>query len=297
MNILFQSLQSALWAIGDDDEEVTKREKRILNGMLDTLLATFGFGGRAVSSTKNATEEYLKQREKGFTGDHTYTLLQLLSFSPPIQKKLRSIYSSIQTEKFNADIMKKRGFTLDNPIWSAVGNVIEGFTNIPLGRLANKLLNVDNALDSNHKTWQRFALLLGWNTWDLGIKDPDLEATKSEVKKEKEEIKNIEKENKKEETKILREEADNYRKKTLSDPSLSTEKSLFDLNKTQQEELLKMLGVKEDELKTFKYEADRIKKISSLKNKKGNKIKIQDYIKSQQKSNRVPSRRVPSVRK
>ena len=58
-----------------------------------------------------------------------------------------------------------------------------------------------------------------------------------------------------------------------------------------------MLGVKEDELKTFRYEADRIKKISSLKNKKGNKIKIQDYIKSQQKSNRVPSRRVPSVRK
>ena len=297
MNILFQSLQSALWAIGDDDEEVTKREKRILNGMLDTLLATFGFGGRAVSSTKNATEEYLKQRKKGFTGDHTYTLLQLLSFSPPIQKKLRSIYSSIQTEKFNADIMKKRGFTLDNPAWSAIGNVIEGFTNVPLGRLANKLLNIDNALDSNHKAWQRLALLLGWNTWDLGIKDPDLEATKGEVKKEKEEIKNIEKENKKEETKILREEADNYRKKTFSDPSLSIEKSLFDLNKTQQEELLKMLGVKEDELKTFRYEADRIKKISSLKNKKGNKIKIQDYIKSQQKSNRVPSRRVPSVRK
>ena len=129
--------------------------------------------------------EYLKQRDKGFNSDHAYTLLTLLSFSPPIGSKLRKIYSSIQTEEFNRGVFSKRGFTLDNPIWSGIGNVVEGLTNIPLGRISNLMLQLDNAMDPAHKWWQRVALLLGQNTWDLGIKDPDIEAAKDEVKEEK----------------------------------------------------------------------------------------------------------------
>ena len=68
----------------------------------------------------------------------------------------------------------ERGLSLDNPIWGMFGNVIEATTNIPLGRLSNKLRNLENAMDSRHETWQRIALLMGWNTWDLGIKDPDI---------------------------------------------------------------------------------------------------------------------------
>ena len=79
----------------------------------------------------------------------------------------------------------KRGFTLDNPIWSAIGNVIEGVTNAPFGRLANIMLQLDNVMDPSHKWWQRVALLLGQNTWDLGIKDPDIEAIKVQVKEER----------------------------------------------------------------------------------------------------------------
>ena len=47
------------------------------------------------------------------------------------------------------------------------------------------MLNIDNALDANNELWQRIALVLGWNTWDLGIKDPDIEVVKSEIKEEK----------------------------------------------------------------------------------------------------------------
>ena len=47
------------------------------------------------------------------------------------------------------------------------------------------MLNIDNALDANNELWQRLALVLGWNTWDLGIKDPDIEAVKGEIKEEK----------------------------------------------------------------------------------------------------------------
>jgi hypothetical protein len=150
--------------------------------------------------------EYLKQRDKGYRADHAYTLLQLLGFSPPIGSKLRKIYSSIQTEEFNRDIFMRRGFSLDNPIWSAIGNVIEGITNAPLGRLSNLMLQLDNAMDSNHKWWQRVALILGQNTWDLGIKDPDIEALKLEIKTEKAALKK-QKKAKAEKEKAEREEA------------------------------------------------------------------------------------------
>ena len=47
------------------------------------------------------------------------------------------------------------------------------------------MLQADNAMDPAHKWWQRVALVLGQNTWDLGIQDPDIEAAKLEVKEER----------------------------------------------------------------------------------------------------------------
>ena len=111
--------------------------------MVDNILVGMGFGGRAISSVKNSILEYQKQRSKDFGTDHTYTMLQILGFSPPISSKLRKIYSAIQTERFNRDVIGERGFTLDNPAWSIVGNVTEAVTNIPLGRLHKKLTNLD----------------------------------------------------------------------------------------------------------------------------------------------------------
>jgi hypothetical protein len=61
---------------------------------------------------------------------------------------------------------------------------------------------------------ERFALLMGWNTWDLGIEDQDIIAVEKEIKekkqiekKEKQKIKKEEKEIKvKEENKLKEEE-------------------------------------------------------------------------------------------
>jgi hypothetical protein len=194
--IIFGALQQAIFAsLGEDEEEDFGRKKeRILNQMFDSVLSGIGFGGKAVSTLKNTTLEFLKQKDKGYNADHAYTILQALSFSPPIGSKLRKIYSAIQTDKYNEGVFTERGFTLDNPIWNVIGNVIEGTTNIPLGRLSNKLLNIDNALDSSNETYKRIALLLGWNTWDLGIRDKDIEGVKKKVKKQNKEEKKKEKE-------------------------------------------------------------------------------------------------------
>ena len=40
-------------------------------------------------------------------------------------------------------------------------------------------------MDDSNSFFERAALLLGWNTWDLGIKDKDIEAVKDELTEEK----------------------------------------------------------------------------------------------------------------
>jgi len=214
--VIFGALQAAIFAsLGDDEEEeFDKKKERILNGMIDSWLSTFGYGGKAVSTMKRSLEEYLEQKDKGYNADHAYTIISLLSFSPPISSKLRKIYSSIQTEKFNEGVFTKRGFTLDNPLWSAIGNTVEGITNIPLGRISQKLLNIDNATDSSNEWWERVALVMGWNTWDLGIKDKDIQAVKEEIKEEKKIETKKKREIKKEEKKKEKEEEE---KKVIED--------------------------------------------------------------------------------
>jgi len=287
-SIIFSALQTALFAvIGSEEEEkeelLDNKTDRIINNTLDTFLTTFGFGGKAISTAKNTAMEYLKQRDKDLDdnfmtrSDHAYTLLQALSFSPPIGSKLRKIYQSIQTEKFNRDIIKERGFTLDNPIWSALGNVIEGTTNIPLGRLSNKMLNIDNALDSRNETWQRLALIMGWNTWDLGIKDHDIEALDADIKERKKIQKEQEKIKKKYEekkTKLMEKYPDLDEEQI--DIKIQSEK-YYPLRKYEQVELLKKLELSEKEIKNLKTESDRAEKINELY--KGNEKVIDSYLK------------------
>jgi hypothetical protein len=273
---IFTALQQALFAVigTDDDEEKEKmldnKLNRMANSMLDTWLTTFGYGGKAVSTVKNTIMEYNKQRAKDLDesfmtrSDHAYTLLQALSFSPPIGSKMRKIYQSIQTEKWNRDLIKERGFTLDNPAWSMIGNTVEGVTNVPLGRMSNKALNVDNAMDSQHETWQRIALLMGWNTWDLGIKDPDLVALGEEIKERKKQEKKMEREKKKYEEKRDKLE-EKYPDKTPEEiDSALKSKELFVLNKKEQIDLLKKLGVSNEEIKNLKKEKDRTDKITEF---------------------------------
>jgi hypothetical protein len=226
-SIIFGAMQSAIFAsLGDDEEEeFDKKKERIMYSMVDGWLAGLGVTGKAVGTVEKSIKEYLKQKERGFNSDHAQTIIQLLGFSPPIGSKLRKIYSAIQTEEFNKGVSEKRGFTLDNPTWSTYGNVVEGFTNIPLGRISNKLLNIDNALDSQNQWWERAALLLGWNTWDLGIKDPDITAVKGEIKEER-------KVEKKKEAVIKKEE----KKQEIKEENISKEEANIELQKKEIED-------------------------------------------------------------
>jgi len=211
-NLIFNGLQAALGAlIGDDEEEDKKTNEhvRIANSMVDSILGGLGFGGNAVMTIKNTILEYNKQNNKKWNSDHTYTILKLVGFSPTVGSKLRKVYSSIQTEKFNKDVIKEMSMLdIDNPRWSAIANLVSGITNIPLDRLVKKMDNIDAALTEDISNMERFALLMGWNTWDLGIEDQDIIAVENEIKEKKQIEKKEKREKKKEENKRKKEEED-----------------------------------------------------------------------------------------
>ena len=208
-NLIFSGLQAALGAmLGDDDEEKdAKAYERVVNSMIDSVLGGLGFGGNAVATLKNVLLEYIKQDKLGWNADHTYTILKFFGFSPTVGSKGRKLYSAIQEWKFNEDVIKEMNMlNIDNPRWAVIANLVSALTNLPLDRLVKKMDNVDAALTEDITTLQRFALLMGWNTWDLDVDDSDVVAVEDEIKKKKEAEKKIKKKEKKEEKKKEKEE-------------------------------------------------------------------------------------------
>ena len=73
--------------------------------------------------------------------------------------------------------------------------------NIPAARIVNKSNNLEEAITGNHETWQRVAMMMGWNRWNVDAKDEELEEARETVKEKRAEEKKKEREKKKEEKK------------------------------------------------------------------------------------------------
>ena len=231
-NLLFTALQSALGSmIGDEEEDMMPTYERILNNMIDNFVGGFGIGGQAAITVKGTIQEFLKQEEKDYGSDHAYTILRLFGLSPTIGSKGRKVYSAIQTNKFNEEVIEEMSLlNVDNPVYSIIGNLTSAVFNLPLDRLVKKVDNIDAAITEDINNWQRIALLMGWNTWDLGIKDQDILDLKEDIK----ERKKIEKKQKQKEKKKEKEE-----KQKLE--NLKLEEQNFKLQDKEKEEGGKVL--------------------------------------------------------
>ena len=188
-NLIFSTLSNALFAMAFDDEDedkkqdkIDKKEIRVINNMIDTILRGSGVGGAAVATVKNGIMKYYEQENKEYGKDHAYTILELVNYSPPIGKKLRNVYSAISTNEWEKDVIAEKGFSIDSPIYKVGGSLTSAAFNIPQDRVVNKAHNVSAALDNNNSTIQRILLGLGWNTWDLNIKNEENELIKSNAK-------------------------------------------------------------------------------------------------------------------
>ena len=112
-------------------------------------------------------------------------LVEMLNLSPPIGIKARKIIGAMKSWNYNKKVRENMDvLDIDNPTHQAVTNVIEATTNIPLARLLNKVMNVREALDQRNEAWQRIAMFLGWNRWDVGVKNKDIEQIKEDIKKQ-----------------------------------------------------------------------------------------------------------------
>ena len=199
-NLIFSSLQSALFALipGFDDEEaddakLEDKAIRTANSMVDTILRGSGLAGAVISTLKNAIMRYQKEDKKGYTADHTYTMLELANVSPPIGSKLRKIYSAIQTKKFNQAAIDEMGYDLTvdgkfnpSPNYEIIANISSAVGNLPLDRLLSEVKSINEAFDSRNTSYQRLALALGWRTWDVNVKNEEQDLIKYVAKKIKE---------------------------------------------------------------------------------------------------------------
>ena len=184
-NLIFNALQSAVFAIGfgddDDDEKNEKKYIRTANGMVDSLLRGLGIGGQAVSVGKNLLMN-LYERSNRSRPEYVDAMWDLTRFSPPVHSKI----SKFKQAAYPFDSKKRRqemidkGFELDNPAYEAFAKVVSAVFNIPLDRLVLKLNNIEGGLNEDNETWQRIAMLLGWPKWQI-VDDKD----KSQDKKKK----------------------------------------------------------------------------------------------------------------
>ena len=172
-NVIFSSLQSAIFALSFDDEEddeLDSRTQRVLNGTIDTLLRGSGVTGAAIATIKNVILRFIEESERGSRADYGNVVVEAVQVSPPMGSKARKLYSALNSYKFNRQIMGEMDtFDYNNPIWDASGKVVSAATNIPLDRLFRKTDNIREAFNQENSAMQRTFLLLGWSTWDLQV--------------------------------------------------------------------------------------------------------------------------------
>lgn len=184
-NLMFNALQQALFAMAFDDEEPTDKEKKdkyvdIVNSMADSLLRGTGVAGGVLSVTKNAIIRIIEESQKK-NPNYEKVGADLQRIAPPISSKLSKINQAARSFKWDKDQMINGGWGLDNPAYLAVGNVVSATTNIPMDRGVKKINNLIKASDSELETWERLALLGGWQDWELGIEDEKQKKKKSKA--------------------------------------------------------------------------------------------------------------------
>ena len=187
-NLIFNSLQSGLFALGfgDDGEDDEKKEKmylRTANDMADSILRGLGIGGQAVSVAKNFLMD-LYERSGRSRPDYVDSVYKLLQFSPPISSKisrLRQAAYPFDSKKRRQEMIDK-GFSIDNPAYESIAKVISATTNLPADRVLLKYNNIETALTEDLETWQKIAMLLGWPEWQIAGDKKEGEKPKSNRK-------------------------------------------------------------------------------------------------------------------
>ena len=185
-NIIFATLQGGLMFMlfGEEEEgeKELKEKKEInrINSVADSILRGLGLTGAIVSTGKNIILEVIEQTKKD-RPDYEKAAIKSISLSPPLNSKVRKALSAARAFTYKNTRSQMEGYSLDNPAYLAVSQIISAGANIPLDRLFKKLNNLRTMTQEETKTWQAIALALGYSEWDLGM----MESQKKKLKKKK----------------------------------------------------------------------------------------------------------------
>lgn len=171
-NIIFHSLQTALFALAFDDEEDDEKKERyfnIGNRMADSILIGTGVYGAIAATTKNVIMEAIEQ-EKG-RKDFQKAAIMTTAISPPINSKLQKMLRAGRrfTYKQEREKIKELGLDTRNPAVLSGADLLSAIFNLPADRAIKKWNNLVLAADSETELWQSVALALGYSEWDVKL--------------------------------------------------------------------------------------------------------------------------------
>jgi hypothetical protein len=193
-NLVFYTLQSALFmAMFDDDEDdkqLLRKKERVINGSIDSVLRGTGVWGAVIATLKNMAIKRFENEGKDWRANEYSVLAEALQVSPPLGSRARKLVKAERELIWDKKIIDEmETFDIENPIWSAVTNYVEGTTNAPLNRTYNLTLQAKDGLDNQFNALQRILRFGGWGRWDVGIEGVGKSKKKQEVDKKKEENK------------------------------------------------------------------------------------------------------------
>ena len=174
-NFLFNFLQKGVYALGlglydDDPDKQKEKVTNVFEGMADSLLRGFGTGGQVVLTAKGFGKDMLKEDQSFYDSDWK----NILELSPPIGSKIKKLMSADYLKKTYKNSKQWEEWSIRNPRLGHFAKYSEALFNIPLDRLLIKTHNLQSVFSDETADWQKVALTLGWNEWDLGIEGMDL---------------------------------------------------------------------------------------------------------------------------
>jgi hypothetical protein len=184
-NIIFSAMQTALFAMmfeDDDDEKEQDRYFRIANSSADGILRGVGFYGAIAATAKNMILEAINQANKA-RPNYERVAIKALTISPPVDSKIRKLMAAGRTFTYRntREKMAKEGFSLDNPAFEAVGQIISATTNLPADRVIRKMDNLSTPIRQDVEMWQAISLALGYSKWDVGLIEAQTKKSKGKV--------------------------------------------------------------------------------------------------------------------
>lgn len=294
-NLMFNALQQAVFAaIGnEDEEEIDEKTIGVLNGMLDSLLKGMGVSGTIVSALKDIGVDIYDRSQKP-RPEYDKAILQAFNVAPPVDVKISKARRAANTYEYNRkNPMMKDAYNINNPAYMSTALMVAAATNIPLDRLLQKMINVNDAMREDQENWKSIMLFMGWSEWQLNSKQENEEKKQMQkeyyesikenrvynykpiesVPKSNEIDPTVEKIETKEEEKIIKTKGKkvNFTENTSFknnrvpvEKRNKSEKELYDLPAAQQRDSLKSLGLTDKQIKALKYEGDRVRKILEL---------------------------------